>query len=205
MSLVVKNPTIQAVLAPLDSSSAATARDRSEHARASARILGALGGADAGRNAVLGGDLVVEVLKGLQAMAKLFERLSLVRLASSLVFRRPCRQPGLTPTSLQLPLLADTLLLIRSLVLHLPRAGHVLLRLPSFISLITAIKERHLPVAVASPKGRKGATTTAASGDDVEDTAADDGRDLKLRVTRAMLSVVEVVVWQAEGQADADV
>jgi hypothetical protein len=58
---------------------------------------------------------------------------------------------------------------------------------------------------VASPKGRKGATTTAASGDDVEDTAADNGRDLKLRVTRAMLSVVEVVVWQAEGQADADV
>lgn len=81
-TLAVKNPTIQAVLAPLNPSTAAgaTARDRSEHARASARILSALGGADAGRGGGAGIDLVAEVLKGLQAMAKLSERLNLVRL-----------------------------------------------------------------------------------------------------------------------------
>lgn len=106
----------------------------------------------------------------------------------------------------QIPLLTETLLLIRSLVLHLPRAGHVLLRLPSFISLITAIKERHLPVAVALPKGaKKGTLTPTAASVNNGDLMDEVGRQIKVRVTGAMLGVVEVVIWQAEGQTDAEV
>lgn len=45
----------------------------------------------------------------------------------------------------------------------------------------------------------------AAEDEEEEGDPAAGGREEKLRVTRAMLGVLEAVVWQAEGQADADV
>lgn len=76
-TLSSRNATFQALLAPLEPQGSATARDRTEHQRSSNRIMGALSGAL--KPTLSAGDVVVEVLKGLQAMAKLFERLNMVR------------------------------------------------------------------------------------------------------------------------------
>lgn len=120
-----------------------------------------------------GNDPLNDVVKGLNGVAKVFQRLDLL-----------------------VPLTA-TLKLLASVLVHIPRAATLLARLQSFPLLVGAIKDRVFPAPLPAPTTKKGLPVVEIDGADVE------GANEKARVVQAMVDVLEVVVWEAgDGQVD---
>ena len=84
-----------------------------------------------------------------------------------------------------------------SILVHIPRAARLLLHLPSFPTLVAAIKDRVFPAPLPPAATKKGVPVV-----DV-DEAAVEGRDDKAKVVQALVDVLEVVVWEA-GDAEVD-
>ncbi|KAL7418082.1 hypothetical protein BDY24DRAFT_411187 [Mrakia frigida] len=158
--------SIQIILAPLPPSS--SVKDKEDHARCCGRIMAGLSGSGAG----VGVDLVYEVVRGLNGVAKVFERLKM------------------------LPCLTTTLKLLLTLTVHIPRAARSLLHLQSFPSLLASIAD-HLfpdpPLPVVSSKHSRSKAGVVV----IDVTEAGELRDEKEKCVNAMVDLVEVVVWEA--------
>jgi hypothetical protein len=107
---------------------------------------------------------------------------------------------------MQLPTLAITLKLLLSLVVHIPRAARLLLHLQSFPLLLASIKDRLFPDP-PSPNARKalgsGSSSKAAAVVVIDVTEAGELKQEKEKVVKAMVNLLEVLVWEAgEGEKD---
>ncbi|CED85207.1 hypothetical protein [Phaffia rhodozyma] len=182
--------TIQQILAPLPTESSSF-RDRADHSNACARILNALGGASFSG---LGADPLNEVIRGLNAAAKVFERLNMVST------------------------LTVTLKLIHCILLHIPRASRILLHLPSFLSLITSIKNTYLPFPVKPPSFPSSRppllphsqalpnTALVASPPSLTSTKQEHEKYAeRTAVVMRLLYVIESCAWEADSGSDSDV